>query len=93
MNNNKFDRAKPHANISDIVSVGHDKITTKAALELVRKNYEKREQKVLQDLINEYGEEEGKRLFEILKQESAERYQAILNISNPEENVSFFKKR
>lgn len=47
---------------------------------------------VLQYLINEYGEEEGKRRFEILKQEAIERYNAFQNIdSTPEEKEDGIK--
>ena len=52
---------------------------------------------VLQDLINEYGEEEGKRRFEILKQEAIERYSAFQNIDSTreekEDGVKFSRGR
>ena len=86
MSKEKFDRSKLHVNIGDIKTVNHGKYTTEAAFQHAQESYEKYAQMVLQDLINEYGEEEGKRRFEILKQEAIERYSAFQNIdSTPEE--------
>lgn len=93
----KFDRSKPHVNIGTIGHVDHGNATTQAAFQHAQDSYEKYAQTVLQDLINEYGEEEGKRRFEILKQESLERYNAFQNIDSTkeekEEEVIFSRRR
>lgn len=97
MSKEKFERSKPHVNIGDIKIIDHGKSTTEAAFKHVQESYEKYEQMVLQDLINSYGIEEGKRRFEILKQEAIERYNAFKNIdSAPEEKedgVNFSRGR
>lgn len=97
MSKEKFERSKPHVNIGDIKTVDHGKSTTASAFQHAQQSYEKYAQMVLQDLINEYGEEEGKRRFEILKQEAIERYNAFQNIdSTPEEKedgVNFSRGR
>ena len=86
MSKEKFDRSKPHVNIGDIKTAEHGKTTSEAAFQHAQESYEKYEQMVLQDLINSFGIEEGKRRFEILKQEAIERYNAFQNIdSTPEE--------
>lgn len=97
MSKEKFERSKPHVNIGDIKTVDHGKSTTEAAFKHVQEGYEKYAQVVLQKLINEYGEEEGKRRFEILKQEAIEEYNAIQNIDSTfeekEDGVSFSRGR
>lgn len=97
MSKEKFERSKTHGNIGDIKTVDHGNSTTEAAFKQVQESYEKQAQMALQYLINEYGEEEGKRRFEILKQESIELYQDIQNIDSiPEEKedgVNFSRRR
>jgi len=97
MSKEKFERSKPHVNISDIKTVEHGKTTTNIAFQYAQENYERYEQWVLRDLINTYGLEEGERRFEILKQEAMERYNAFKNIdSAPEEKedgVNFSRGR
>lgn len=98
MSKEKFERSKPHANIGDIVkTVEHGKSTTVAAFQHAHVSYEKYEQMVLQKLIDEYGEEEGKRRFEILKQEAIEDQKAIQSIGSTfeekEDGVKFSRGR
>lgn len=93
MEKEKFDRSKPHSNIGDIGTKDHGKFTTAVAFQHAQESYENYEKMVLQSLIDEYGEEEGKRRFEILKQESIKRYKDFQNIDctpgEREEGVDF----
>lgn len=97
MSKEKFDRSKPHVNIGDIKTVDHGTATTEYAIKYVQEGYKKYTQMILQDLINKYGEEEGKRYFEILKQNAKDIDNAIQNIDfvpeEREEGINISKGR
>lgn len=85
----KFERLKPHVNIGDIKTVDHGKSTIEAAFKHSQESYEKYAQIILQDLINEYGEEEGKKRFDDLIQQTKESYQDYKNIDSVSEEKEF----
>ena len=92
----KYERSKVHINIGDIKTENNGNIAAQTIMR-VQKSFDNYNQMILEKLINEYGEEEGKRRFEILKQESDERFKVYQNLDfdpeTKEDSVNFLKKR
>lgn len=92
----KYERSKVHINIGDIKTENNVNIAAQTIMR-VQKSFDNYNQMILEKLINEYGEEEGKRRFEILKQESDERFKVYQNLDfepeTKEDSVNFLKKR
>lgn len=92
----KYERSKVHINIGDIKTENNVNIAAQTIMR-VQKSFDNYNQMILEKLINECGEEEGKRRFEILKQESDERFKVYQNLDfepeTKEDSVNFFKKR
>lgn len=81
----KFDRNREHVNISKVGKNYKDlssnrKSMATAAFEYAMRCHTSYEQYVLNNLINEYGEIEGKRRFEIMKQNSKEKWEELQKI-------------
>lgn len=85
MTKEQFVRSSTHKNIGDINFLEHGKTTTAKAFELSEESYGKNEQMVLKELIENYGEEKGRKYFEILKRQSEEGYKDFQNIDTTEE--------
>lgn len=81
----QFERSSTHKNIGDINFLEHGKTTTAIAFKLSEESYGKNEQMVLKELIEYYGEEKGKKYFEILRRQSEEEYKDFQNIDATEE--------
>lgn len=66
----------------------------KATIDFVMQNREQYRDEVLQKLINEYGEEEGKRQFEMMMLAADDSFKAIQNIDmdSEEEKSSGLRK-
>ena len=82
MTREKFDRKLNYKKISEI---GRDNINENSNIvsytfDWIIQNREEYKQQLLQSLIEQYGEEEGKRQFEIMQLEAEERSKAIENI-------------
>ena len=90
MKKEKFDCNKEYANIGTIGHVDHGKTTLISAINFAISNREKYNQQVLDDLIEQYGEEEGLRRFKEMLKEAKERYEEIqkLDIKTDDESKS-----
>lgn len=93
MNKEKFDRNKPYANIGEIgknEELDENRMAfVNSTINFVASNAKEYNQSILEELISQYGEDEGKRRFEILKQESKERSQMFKEIEvEPENKIS-----
>jgi len=92
----KFDRSKAHINIGEIKTENNGNMVAQTIMH-VQNSFDNYNQMILEKLINEYGEEEGKKRFEILKQESNERFKEYQNIDfspeQDEDSVNFSKRR
>ena len=76
----KFDRNKSPVNIGEIGVTAGSKDMFYSALKLAKQGIEEHNQELLKNLIDTYGEDEGKQIFEEMKK-NRERYNnAIDNI-------------
>lgn len=101
MSKEKFIRNASHINIGEIVKGeeinDYRKSLAAAAVSYSNESYEKYAQMILQDLINQYGIEEGKKRFKLLKQEAHEKYLELQNViksqEQKEDEVDISKRR
>ena len=82
MEKEKFDRNAPHVNIGEIAKkhAGENEARmniTSSAIDFAISNNEKYNQQVLQDLIKQYGEVEGKNKFKTMLEEEKKRFEEI----------------
>ena len=84
----KFDRSKPHVGISNLPDSFPKGRGISALIHTsnVRKAYD---EKLLQQLISEFGETEGKLRFENLKQQEEKYYKELEKIDFSDETKSF----
>lgn len=89
MEKEKFERFKPHANIGTIgTSEEFSKEKVKFAYSTIGSIFSDANEynkSVLENLIEQYGEEEGKRRYDVLKKHAEERWEAIDRIDKSEE--------
>ncbi len=93
----QFERSNTHRNIGDINYIEHGKTTTEKAFERASEIYKNHDQMVLLELIERYGEEKGRKYFEILRRESEEGYKDFQNIDvtqeEKEDGVNISRRR
>lgn len=82
MTKEKFERKSNYKNIGEIgrENTNENSNIVDYTFDWIIQNREEYKQQLLQSLIEQYGEEEGKRQFEIMQLEAEERSKAIENI-------------